>query len=71
MGTEVIYRRYIGRDLMFKKLPASSAEVRNEWSYTSAPPILVCLEGVDRDNFSFAFISIVLKYLFLNYVCKI
>jgi hypothetical protein len=28
----------------------SSAEVKNEWSYTSTPP--VCLHGVDRDNFN-------------------
>ena len=27
----------------------SSADVKNEWSYTSSPPI--CLHGVDRDNF--------------------
>jgi hypothetical protein len=26
----------------------SSAEVKNEWSSTSAPP--VCLKGFDRDN---------------------
>jgi len=28
----------------------SSAEVKNEWSYTTAHPI--CLHGVDRDNFT-------------------
>jgi hypothetical protein len=32
-------------------LPASSAEVKNEWSYTSSPPI--CLHGVHRENFTF------------------
>jgi hypothetical protein len=31
--------------------PPSSAEVKNVWSYTSTPPI--CLQGVDRDNFTF------------------
>ena len=31
--------------------PPSSAEVKNEWSYTPIPPI--CLQGVDRDNFTF------------------
>jgi hypothetical protein len=31
--------------------PPSSAEVTNEWSYTSVPPI--CLHGVDRDAFTF------------------
>jgi hypothetical protein len=29
---------------------AVSAEIKNEWSYTSAPSI--CLHGVDRDNFT-------------------
>ena len=29
-------------------LPTSSSEVKNEWSYTSTPPI--CLHGVDRHN---------------------
>ena len=28
-------------------LPPSGADVKNEWSFTSAPPI--CLHGVDRD----------------------
>ena len=28
----------------------SSAEVKNEWSYTSAPHI--CVHGVDRDTFA-------------------
>jgi len=31
--------------------PPAIAEVRNEWSYTSTPPIF--LHGVDRDNFTF------------------
>jgi len=30
----------------------SKAEVKNEWSYTSFPPI--CLRAVDKDNFKFA-----------------
>jgi hypothetical protein len=30
--------------------PPSSAEVKNEWSYTSAPP--ACLHSVDRNNFT-------------------
>jgi hypothetical protein len=29
----------------------TGAEVKNEWNYTSAPPI--CIHGVDRDNFTF------------------
>jgi hypothetical protein len=31
--------------------PPSSAEVKNEWSYTSTLP--TCLHGVDRENFNF------------------
>jgi len=30
--------------------PPSSAEVKNEWSYTSAPAM--CLNGLDKDNFT-------------------
>jgi len=30
---------------------AFSAEVKNEWSSTFTPPI--CLQGTDRDNFTF------------------
>jgi hypothetical protein len=33
----------------------SSADVKNEWSYTSTPPI--CLLGVDRDNFTFFIVT--------------
>ena len=37
--------------------PPSSNKFKNEWSYTSAPPI--CLHRVDRDNFTFfAFIVV-------------
>ena len=31
--------------------PPSSAEVKNEWSYTSTPPIWLC--DMDRNNFMF------------------
>ena len=41
-----------GRDV--NHLPPSTAEVKNEWSYTSAPPI--CLHGVDEHNFILAFL---------------
>jgi hypothetical protein len=30
--------------------PSSSSDIKNEWSYTSAPP--VCLQGVDRDSYT-------------------
>ena len=33
--------------------PTFNAELKNEWSSTSAPNI--CLEGADRDNFTFIF----------------
>jgi hypothetical protein len=32
------------------RLPPRSAEVKNEWSYTSAPPTR--FHGVERDNFT-------------------
>jgi hypothetical protein len=32
------------------QLSPSSVEVKNEWSYTSTPPI--CLHGGDRDKFA-------------------
>jgi len=31
-------------------LPPSSAEVKNEWSYTFPPPPPVYIQGVDRKN---------------------
>jgi hypothetical protein len=31
--------------------PARTADIKNEWSYTSAPP--VCLNGVYRGKFGF------------------
>jgi hypothetical protein len=37
----------------FDHLPLSSAEVKNEWSYSSTLPI--CLHGVDRDNLTLPF----------------
>jgi hypothetical protein len=35
--------------------PSSSAEVKNEWSYTSIPPVCLC----DLDDETFAFIKII------------
>ena len=40
----------------------SSAEVKNQWSYTSTPSVY--LHEVDRDNFTFT-----IFLLFLNYLC--
>jgi len=34
-----------------RKRPPCRADVKNEWSYTSTPPI--CLNGVDMDNLAF------------------
>jgi len=36
--------------------PASSAEVKNECSHTSAPPI--CIHGMARDNLPILFIHV-------------
>jgi hypothetical protein len=38
-------RLFVGHSVQF------NAEVKNEWRYTSTPP--VCLLGVDKDNFTF------------------
>jgi hypothetical protein len=47
MGIGVLFRGQSGRDVK-STTPACSADFRNEWNYTTAPPI--CLQGVDRDN---------------------
>jgi hypothetical protein len=50
MGTEVLCRRVKlpGREV--NSSPPSSAEVKNDWSYTSIPHTCICLPGVDSDN---------------------
>lgn len=35
----------------------TSADLKNEWSYTSAPPI--CLHAVDREDFTLTFCCII------------
>jgi hypothetical protein len=47
----------------FDHSPPSSAEVKNEWSYASTPPVR--LRGVERDNFSCTFHFTVKEHLFL------
>jgi len=42
-----------GRDV--DNTPPSSAEIKNEWSYTSTP--LICHHGADGDNFAFTYVS--------------
>jgi len=44
--------------------PPSSAEVKNEWSYTSTPP--TCLHDVDRNNF-----TLLCRYIKGKYVYKL
>jgi hypothetical protein len=39
-------------------LPPPCAEVKNVWSYASNP--LICIHGVDRDNFAFDVLTVVL-----------
>jgi hypothetical protein len=39
--------KWLGHDVNHS--PPSSPEVKNEWSYTFAPPLY--LHGMDRDNF--------------------
>jgi len=42
-----------GRDADYSPLPI--AEVKNEWSYTSTPPL--CLPGIHTDNFVFSWLT--------------
>jgi hypothetical protein len=51
MGTTVFFSgvNWPGREVNHSSLP--SADVKNEWSFTSTPP--TCLLGVDRENFKF------------------
>jgi len=39
--------------------PPATTEVKNEWSYTSSPPI--CLQVVDRKNFTLTLIGYVFE----------
>jgi hypothetical protein len=48
MGTGVFLRRIKRSGREVDHLPPTSAEVKNEWSYTSSPPIP--LHDIDRDN---------------------
>jgi hypothetical protein len=52
MRTVVLPRQKKRRRRVVEHSPSSSAEVRNEWSYTSTA--FIFLHGVDRDNFVFA-----------------
>ena len=48
-GTGIFLSAVTGVGREIDHSPQSSAEVKNEWSYTILPPI--CLHGVGRDNF--------------------
>ena len=50
-GYRVLFRGVKQSGCEFDRSPAYSAEVKNTWSCTSAPPLL--LHGVDRHNFTF------------------
>jgi len=45
-------------------LPPPSVEMKNEWSYTSTPPICLC--GVDRDNFSLHNLTQIVEYVLVS-----
>ena len=49
MGTGTVSLKRPGRDADYTH--ASTAEIKNEWSYTSTPPIR--LDDVHSDHFSF------------------
>lgn len=53
LGTKVLFRgvKRPGREVYHS--PPSSAEIRNEWIYTSAPS--ACLHGAEKENFTFSF----------------
>ena len=40
-----------GKAVEVNHSPTSCAQVKNEWSYSSTPP--VCLHGIQRDTFTF------------------
>ena len=44
--------------------PPPNVKVKNEWSYTSAPPI--CLNYVDRDNFT---VTLLYVYIYITKSC--
>jgi hypothetical protein len=46
ISSQVLQRQVCDVD----RSPSRSAEVKNEWSYTFAPPIR--FRGVERDNFT-------------------
>jgi hypothetical protein len=64
-GSSVLVKSYINEHPGSRigiDSPPSNAEVKNDWSYTSTPP--VCLHGVYGENFTFTFISLPNLFLF-------
>ena len=49
LGTEIFTRGYSGQGVKLSIQLLFSAEVMNEWSYLTTPPI--CLHFVGRENF--------------------
>jgi hypothetical protein len=54
MGTGVLSQQVKRLGHKLNHSPPSSAEVKNEWSYTSTHPI--CLHGKDKENLTFTMI---------------
>jgi hypothetical protein len=56
--TRFIFHGYQGKATrtLCWTLPSSSSEDKNEWSYTSTPP--VCRHCADRDDFTFMFLPL-------------
>jgi len=51
--------------------PPSSVKVKNEWNYTTTPPI--CLHGVQRHNFSFFSFMLpsTVKPMYIQYLTEV
>ena len=49
--------------------PPSCADIKNGWSYTSAPPI--CRRGMDRDSCTFFKLKLVNPFIEIQEVCHV
>jgi hypothetical protein len=47
----------LGHEVNHNHISSSNTEVKNEWSYTASSPVR--LHGVDRENFTFVSITVV------------
>jgi len=64
LGTGVLSWEQRGWGVKVNHSPPSSTEVKNEWSYTSTPPI--CLHGMDREKFAFIVVSTYIHFISRN-----